>query len=283
MNLTAVLFLILAVCAGPVTIPLPVHDAAALRYSTLDFPLPADLSRLKENRYPRLSRFSEPQIIAFCTRLQGEPIERRVAALAFLQVGTPYSGGALGEEQPPDTAPLLRYDVTDCAILNLVCAALAHVDASHSPRRCIVVANYAPGAAPTFNSRLHFTSDRIARSPYYRDVTAELGIKSLRTRPVTLNLRKNGSRWVDIDWQCPRTLTYVPANTVYPWHRLPETLGVAFVKESRLADGLDVVHEGVLYRGEKVVHASSKAGRVIVEPFTVMLKRYDGVIFFAYK
>lgn len=208
------------------------------------------------------------------------PIPRRVAAWAFLQVGTPYVGGALGEESGRDTDPLIRYDVTDCTILNLVSVSLAHA-AELGPRKAMLRAGYAPPHKATYESRLHFTTDRLDRSPYFRDITSRF--PGAKAKTVILNRRRDGSRWIPIKWEKKRVVRYVPSGRAKTLKNIPEVVGVAFVKEKMLDDGLDVMHEGLLYRGTTVVHASLKEKKVIKEPFSEIVSRYDGVVFFEYR
>jgi hypothetical protein len=74
------------------------------------------------------------------------------------------------------------------------------------------------------------------------------------------------------------------------WHdegRLPAAVGVAFVQEATLSDGLDVVHESMLWKGRTFLHASSRTGRVVTLPWTEFLAgpghRYDGFVLFEYR
>jgi hypothetical protein len=60
------------------------------------------------------------------------------------------------------------------------------------------------------------------------------------------------------------------------------------VEESRLSDGLDVVHEALLWKGRVLLHASSASGRVVTVPWDRFLatpagRRYDGFVLFEYQ
>lgn len=260
--------------------PVPIAKPAAAPRSVdrTVFAIPAELSELADTKYPRLSELTADEIDALSARLRSLPIPARAVIYGFLQVGTPYQGGALGEEELPDSDPLVRFDVTDCTIFNLMNVSLAHSDSS-SLRDRMLVAGYR-GGEKSFQDRLHFTTDRLDESPYFRDVTSSM--PSARKTKVRLNRKPDGSRWVDIDWERERNIYYVPSSAAKEVET-PDVIGVAFVKRSFLEKGLDVLHEGMLYRGKLLVHASSRRGEVVVEPFEEFASRYDGVVFFEYR
>src|SRR5688572_14040249 len=81
-------------------------------------PLPDGLIRALRSRdplafadttLPRLAALDPGQRAALAESLEAWPVPRRVAAWAFLQVGTPYRLGPLGEEAPPDSQPLITF------------------------------------------------------------------------------------------------------------------------------------------------------------------------------
>src|SRR5207249_9295342 len=247
---------------------------------------------LADSTLPRLADLDSVQRARVAERMAGWELGRRVAAWAFLQVGTPYRLGPLGEEAPPDTDPLIEFQTTDCAVLNLVSAALAHARDAGGERAAMAIANYRGGAV-SYATRFHFTTDRLDGSPYYRDITKAVAGRECRSRRVTLNRRADGSRWIPIDWSRTRDVVYVPralAGRFARWHdegRLPDATGVAFVQESKLAHGLDVVHESLLWRGRTLLHASSTTGRVVTIPWNEYLagpgRRHDGFVLFEYR
>ena len=247
---------------------------------------------LADSTLPRLAELDSTQRAAIAERIAGWDVGRRVAAWAFLQVGTPYELGPLGEEAPPDSQPLIAFRTTDCAVLNLVSAALAHAGEANGERAAMALANYRGGAI-SYATRFHFTTDRLDGSPYYRDITRAAGREVCRSREVVLNRRADGKKWIPIDWSRRRVVTYVPRASGVQfarWHdegRLPAATGVAFVQASTLSDGLDVVHESLLWRGRTFLHASSATGRVVTMPWTEFLeragRRYDGFVLFEYR
>jgi hypothetical protein len=252
------------------------HDPAALADTTL----------------PRLASLDAAERETLAARLASWDIGARVAAYAFLQVGTPYKLGPLGEEAPPDTDPVIEFATTDCAVLNLVSAALAHVRDAGGERAAMAIANYR-GARIGYATRFHFTTDRLDSCPYYRDITKQVAGSACRRRTVTLNARADGSRWIPIDWSRTREVVYVPrplGDRFARWYeqgRIPAAMGVAFVEENKLGDGLDVVHESLLWKGRRFLHASSRTGRVVTMPWPEFLagpgKRYDGFVLFTYQ
>lgn len=247
---------------------------------------------LADTMLPRLAELDSAQRAAIADRIADWNVGQRVAAWAFLQVGTPYELGPLGEEVPPDAQPVIAFQTTDCAALNLVSAALAHAHDAGSERAAMALANYRDGVI-SYATRFHFTTDRLDRSPYYRDITRRAGRQACRSRAVTLNRKANGKKWIPIQWSRRRVVTYLPrssASQFARWHdegRLPAATGVAFVQASTLSDGLDVIHESLLWRGRTFLHASSRTGRVVTMPWSEFLegagRRYDGFVLFEYR
>jgi len=264
-------------------------------------PLPPPLTRaidrgdpyaFADSTLPRLAALDPARRAALAESLATWTVPRRVAAWAFLQVGTPYQLGPLGEEAPPDTQPLITFATTDCAVLNLVSAAMAHAPEAGGERAAMAIANYRGGVV-SYATRFHFTTDRLDSCPYYRDVTRRVGGDQTRVRRVVLNRRADGGRWIPIDWSRPRDVIYVPREhgakfaAWYDAGRLPEVTGVAFVQESMLSDGLDVVHESLLWKGRTLLHASSRTGHVVTLPWAEYLagpgRHHDGFVLFEYR
>jgi len=289
-----------AAMADPATTA-PVRTDAGVATRASRVPLPPPLVRalnlidplaLADTTLPRLADLDGDQRVQLAERLAAWNVGRRVAAWAFLQVGTPYQLGPLGEEIPPDTDPVIEFQTTDCAVLNLVSAALAHVRDAGGEREAMAIANYRGGRI-SYATRFHFTTDRLDSSPYYRDITEQVGGHACRSRRVVLNRKADGSRWIPIDWSRTRRVRYVPRalGSSFPrWHdqgRLPAAMGVAFVQISRMSDGLDVVHESMLWKGRTFLHASSRTGRVVMMPWREFLagpgRRYDGFVLFEYR
>ena len=270
-----------AVDAGP-SLPRRLEQALALN----------DPLALADTTLPRLAELDSAQRALLGDRLSSWEVGRRVAAFAFLQVGTPYRLGPLGEGQPPDADPVLTFETTDCAVLNLVSVAMAHAREAGGERAAMALAGYRGGRI-TYANRYHFTTDRLDESPYYRDITLRVGGAACRNLRVVLNRRVDGGHWIDIPWSRARTVWFVPRDSsarFARWHdvgRLPEATGVAFVKQRTLADGLDVVHESLLWKGRTLLHASSVTARVVTIPWPDYLagpgRGFDGFVLFEYR
>jgi len=187
--------------------------------------------------------------------------EERLKALAILRLGTPYQLGCLGEEESGrDKDPIFRLDVTDCTAFVLTNVALLHSQTIDEAKETIKFLNYQPNSAITFENRLHFTTDRNAVSPYFRDITGEnLCACKLKTKKVILNkVKSDGNRLIDIDWQKEIVLKYIPNEFITKdlFQNLPKTIGIAFIKEGDEEIGLDVRHEGFLFDGQFLFHAT---------------------------
>lgn len=263
--------------------------------------LPPALERALERRDPaaladatlaRLAGLDARARALLADRLASWDVGARVASYAFLQVGTPYRLGPLGEETPPDEDPVIEFETTDCAVLNLVSAALAHVGEAGGERAAMAIANYRGGRIG-YATRFHFTTDRLDSCPYYRDITRSVGRSGCRSRRVMLNRKADGGRWIPIEWSRKRDVFFLPRShgaefaTWYDRGRIPAAMGVAFVKEATLANGLDVVHESLLWKGRTFLHASSRTGRVVTMPWLEFLagpgRSYDGFVLFEYR
>jgi len=186
--------------------------------------------------------------------------EERLKALAILRLGTPYQLGCLGEESGRDKDPIFRLDVTDCTAFVLTNVALLYSQTIDEAKEIMKFLNYQPNSAITFENRLHFTTDRNAVSPYFRDITGEnLCACKLKTKKVILNkVKSDGNRLIDIDWQKEIVLKYIPNEFITKdlFQNLPKAIGIAFIKEGDEEIGLDVRHEGFLFDGQFLFHAT---------------------------
>jgi len=243
---------------------------------------------------PALWELTEGELDARLARWQTEhpDLDARIRAILLARLGTPVRLGCLGEEAPPDTEPVFRLDEADCTVLVLTTAALAHARTLEEAVRNMALANYreVEGERPiTYETRLHFTEDRLDASPYFRDITAEVVPESLlATVTLTLNRKDGGERLLPIAWERPITLRYLPASRVTPalLRSLPRLAGVALVKKATLPIGLAVAHEGVLLDGDRFIHASSEDRRVVRVSFREYLAkhgRFDGLVFYEFR
>ncbi len=220
--------------------------------------------------------------------------DERLKALAILRLGTPYQLDCLGEESGRDKDPIFRLDVTDCTTFILTAAALLHSQNLEEAKGMMKFLNYQPNSEMTFENRLHFTTDRNAVSPYFEDITGRfLCGCSLKTVKVTLNkVKPDGRRLIDINWEKETTIRYIPGQYITEklFSKLPAAIGVAFFKNGDEKIGLDVRHEGFLFDGQLLFHATSAQEVVAAEDFFEYYfgkdgktPKFDGIILFEIK
>ena len=226
----------------------------------------------------------------------------RLRALSILRLGTPYQSGCLGEESGRDKDPIFRLDVTDCTVFVLTDIALLHSHTLKEAKEMMKYLNYRPQRDPktgkliyktTFENRLHFTTDRNETSPYFENITKQVaGPDKVKEKELVLNkIKPDGKRLIDIDWQKDITIDYLPNKFITKefLQGLPNVLGVAFIKEGDGQIGLDVRHEGLLFDGKTLFHASSLQKKVVAEDFLEYYfnkgnnHRFDGILLFEIK
>lgn len=200
--------------------------------------------------------------------------QERLKAFAIWRVGTPYEIFKLGEEQEPDTDPVIRLDVSDCTGHVLTSMAYAQAKTWTQAYRNMVQIHYKRDASGTkraaYKSRWHFTADRIRSNPYTRDITQKLFPRAeLDSVTITLNKKADGSELLPLDWERKLTVFYIPNDKIDEalLAKLPEICGVAFVKPSFFKDGIVMGHEGMIIDGKDLIHASQSAGETVRVPF----------------
>ncbi len=210
----------------------------------------------------------------------GEEQRPGIEELVYGFLGTPYQRGPLGEG---DEEEIYRTDVFDCTTLILVTAAKLNAN-GYTPEEMIKQVNYYPAGEVSYENRLHYSSYRNKVSPYFEDITAQVGGEKTQQKTVLLNKEQDdGERLIDIDWQQEITLDYLKKEQVPEvLSSLPREVGVAFLMEGDREIGLDVRHEGVVFEGEHLIHATDEHGEVFKEDLESFLEDsdYDGVIFF---
>ncbi len=206
--------------------------------------------------------------------------EKSLKQITYSFLGTPYKRGPLGEKEGEK---IYRTDVFDCTTFVLVVASKFNSN-GNLPEEMIKQANYYPSDQILYENRLHFSSYRNQVSPLFRDITERVGREKTKTKQVILNKdRGEEGRIIGIDWEHEINLKYVKREDVPEIISfLPTETGVGFIVEGDEKIGLDVRHEGFLFNGEKLVHASSNKGKVFEEDFLNFLEKsnYTGIIFF---
>ena len=190
--------------------------------------------------------------------------EDRLKAITLWRIGTPYEIFKLGEEQEPDTDPIFRLDVSDCTVHVLTSLSMAQSDSWEGARENIIKLHYkidnSGKQVPNYESRWHFTTNRILSNPSTVNITEDFVKKAdLETLEINLNKKNDGSKLLDLDWSKNVELSYIPNENINSklLEILPQVCGIAFVRKSYFENGLAVAHEGILVDQEFLVHASS--------------------------
>lgn len=212
--------------------------------------------------------------------------QERLKYIALWRVGTPYEIFKLGEEIEPDTDPVIRYDVSDCTAHILTSLAAAQASTWDEAYWHMVDIHYKVNSngqkEPTYKSRWHYTVDRITDNPYTVDMSQELiPITSMDSVLITLNQKQNGEAFLDLDWQRPMMVHYIPNREINTelLAKLPTIAGVAFIKPSYFKMGLVTGHEGMLIDGTYLVHASQSEGKTVKVDFLSYYFQKTGPIF----
>ncbi|SVA91501.1 uncharacterized protein METZ01_LOCUS144355 [marine metagenome] len=218
----------------------------------------------------------------------------RLRAFALWQVGKPYELFCLGEESGEDKDPIFRLDVSDCTVHILTSLASAQSYSWQEAKNTLIDIHYKPGddgiSIPTYKSRWHFTTDRIQDNPSTKNITSSLiNNKELMTVNLTLNKKENGDEFLNLDWQKPTTVQFIPNKLIDKdlLYKLPSITGVAFVKKSYFKLGLVVAHEGMIIDKKNIIHASSEFGKTVMMDFMEYYflddgPRFDGILIFSF-
>ena len=162
----------------------------------------------------------------------------RLKAFAVWRIGTPYEIYKLGEGKKPDTDPIIRMDVTDCTSYVLTSLAFVQSDSWDEARAKMIDIHYKKNKKgekkPDYLKRWHYTSDRILNNPYTVNITDQLlPPQKLTPVTITLNIKKNKSEYLPIDWQSKISTYFIPNAEISTelLQSLPEICGVAFVRK----------------------------------------------------
>ena len=216
----------------------------------------------------------------------------RLKAINLWRIGTPYGLYCLGEENEKDGDPIIRYDSSDCTVHILTTLAYAKSHTIAEARKNMIDIHYKPGLnsekIPSYDSRWHFTSDRILNHPMTVDMTYSLiDSSNIEKVEIELNKKKNGNPFLDIDWSSKENIGYIPSRSIDKnvLSKLPSVCGIAFVKKEYFKLGIVIAHEGYLIDRLDLIHASSEFGETVNVNLIDYLKkdekyRFDGVMFF---
>jgi len=207
----------------------------------------------------------------------------RLKALAILRVGTPHQADCLGEESGRDRDPLFRVDTADCTGFVLTNAALLHAESVEEAREAMKTINYYPGKSPSFENRLHFTTERNAFSPHFEDITEQIApAEDIATQKVIMNgFDSQGNRIINLNWEKETEVRYIPSKILSAefLKTIPEAVGVAFIRKSDVYRGLDVAHEGLLFDGHDLFYTSVILKKVVEVDFLDYLHSTEHVVF----
>ena len=125
--------------------------------------------------------------------------EDRLKAITQWRIGTPYDEFKLGEEVAPDKDPLFRLDTSDCTVHVLTSLALAQSRSWTEARENMKVIHYKEdefgNRSPTYESRWHFTSERIQLSDHTYGITEDLfDLGLLKNVRLALNKKNDGAK-----------------------------------------------------------------------------------------
>ncbi len=209
-------------------------------------------------------------------------INTSLKGIVYEFLGRPYERGPLGEEEGEQ---IYREDVFDCTTLVLVSTSKYNANGK-SAEEMMKVANYYPAGVVSFESRLHFTTYRNKVSPLFEDITRQIGGDLTEQKKVLLNKDREGEgRLIDVDWEEEVVIEYIKTEAVQKITKnIPKEVGVAFIVDGDENMGLDVRHEGFVFNGSELVHASSQRGEVYKEDLLKFLEssNYSGVLFFRF-
>lgn len=227
-----------------------------------------------------LQNMTSVEVDTFLQEIAVLDTDERLEKIITSRLGTPYEEGCLGENGGVDTDPVFRLDVADCTVFVLTSVALLNSSNLEDAEELMKSLNYYPFEEVSYENRLHFTTYRNLISPYFEDITEDLGVV---TESKTINLNK--TRIIDIDFEESVEVKYIPYTSFSRDAHLPPVVGVAFLRHGDEERGLDVRHEGFILHGEDLVHASLNAGEVVREDLFQYLQNasFDGLIIFEIK
>jgi len=253
---------------------------------------PAETDWQWVNQQKKLYNLTEDEVNRILPEIQERFPDKadRLKALSILRLGTPYHLGCLGEESGRDKDPIFRLDVTDCTVFVLTNVALLYSQDLKEAREMMKYLNYRSPGQTTFENRLHFTTDRNAVSPYFQDITGQIAGKGkTEEKRIILNKPKaDGKRLIDINWEKEIIMRYIPSQYITRdlLANFPKAVGIAFIREGDEKIGLDVRHEGFLFDGRILFHASSVRKKVVADDFFKYYfgkngrPRFDGIVLF---
>jgi len=213
----------------------------------------------------------------------------RLKAIAVWRIGTPYEIFKLGEEQEPDSDPIIRLDISDCTAHVLTSLAFAESNSWEKARENMIYLHY-KDHQPSHKTRWHFTADRITSNPVTENITDLLMKNSeLKTAKVTLNKKNDGGELLELNWEKAIEVLYIPSDRLDQalLNKIPEICGVAFVKKTYFKMGVIIAHEGMILDQKYLLHASQSAGETVKQNFmeyyfSGFKPKFDGIMIYEF-
>lgn len=214
--------------------------------------------------------------------LQMDQPGRQVEHLSAGFLGLPYVAGPLIGS--PSREEILVNDLSrvDCfTFLDFVEALRRSADLADFDQTLLQVRYQ--GGSLSYRTRHHFFSAWAeANRPHLRDVTDEVAGPHLQRLDKTLNLKQDGSLWLEGIPTRQRQIAHLPTSALDP-ATLARLQTGDYVGIVTPLPGLDVSHTGILVRREGSLylrHASSRAGtgKVLDEPLLPYLQGKPGLL-----
>jgi len=215
----------------------------------------------------------------------------RLIAINLWRLNTPYRLFCLGEESGIDKDPIIRIDSSDCTVHVLTSLVFAESNSWSESRKKMVELHYKVSNGhqkPTYESRWHFTLDRIMSHMATPDITSNVVDKKLMKHVnVNINMKSDSTEFLNLNWNTSYKIGYIPTKNISEiiLKNLPKICGVAFVKESYFKMGVVIAHEGFLINRKDFIHASSKRKKTVRDDFFTYIfehgkPRFDGIMLF---
>lgn len=204
----------------------------------------------------------------------------RIACLSRHFLGVPYRAATLSGGPPAKEQLVAELTAVDCFTLLDYVEALRRAEKPADFLRCLRETRYRDGIL-AFESRHHFFTDWLfAHAAYISDATTEVGGRAVQQALKVLNLRQNGSLFVQGIPPVEREVAFIPAA------RLSRQLSGGLLTGDYVGiyselPGLDVSHVGIVIRDSGKIlfrHASARRGEVVDEEFHRYVSKTPGIM-----
>lgn len=209
-------------------------------------------------------------------------VGEQVESLSRLFLETPYQAGTMVGASDQPEALVIRFDAVDCFTLLDYVEALRRAESFVDFKRRLVQVRYKQGQVDFLDRNHFFTDWGRSNSDHIAFVTSQVGGDSIRLTDKMLNLRADGSLFIQGYQAVSRRFAYIPA----------ESLNQAILQRLQAGDyvgiysplaGLDVSHTGIIvkHQGKTILrHASSLSSvrKVVDVELASYLKARTGLV-----